>query len=125
MTNKTHAVLTFALEKDRLNLSMPEILEFLEQYDNTRQASWYYKTDKYEWSRDELKDFVEKIMTGDHRIGAKETILLLYLHTGKIYLIPAEGIVEDYENVIRVKLYVNKQTYQIRIKQKYPELSFA
>lgn len=125
MTNKTHAVLTFTIDKERLNLTASELLDFLEEYDRTRMTNWYYKADKYEWNRDELKDFVEKISTGDHRIGAKEAIFLLYLHTNKIYLIPAEGITEDYEQAIRVKLYVNKQTYHIRLKQKYPELSFT
>jgi len=125
MTSKTHAMLTFTLDKDRLNLTTPELLNFLEEYDSVRKTNWYYKTEKYEWDRDELRQFINTIAQGDHRIGSKEAIFLLYLYTNKIYLIPAEGITEDYEQAIRVKLYVNKQTYYIRLKQKYPELSFA
>ncbi|MEM1673235.1 MAG: hypothetical protein QXT86_14390 [Archaeoglobaceae archaeon] len=125
MVNKTYVVMAFSLSKDVLNLGMADILAFLEKYDEARKRSWYYKVDKYEWSRDELREFIEKIKAGDHRIGNKEGIFLLYLYTGKIYLIPVEGQVEDFDEAIRVKLFLNRQTYQIRIKQKYPELSFA
>ncbi|MEM4593275.1 MAG: hypothetical protein QW196_07750 [Sulfolobales archaeon] len=125
MVNKAYVVMTFSLSKDVLNLGMADILAFLEKYDEARKRSWYYKVDKYEWSRDELREFIERIKAGDHRIGNKESIFLLYLYTGKIYLIPVEGQVEDFDEAIRVKLFLNRQTYQIRIKQRYPELSFA
>lgn len=125
MTSKMHVVLTFTLDKRRLNLTMPELLNFLEEYDRARKTNWYYKAKKHEWDRDELKQFINKVAQGDHRINTKEAIFLLYLYTNKIYLIPAEGLTEDYEQAIRVKLYVNRQTYLIRIKQRYPELAFV
>lgn len=125
MSSRVYVVMTFNLSKDKLNLGMTEILRFLETYDNMRMTNWYYKVDKYEWSRDELKEFIERIKVGDHRIGNKESIFLLYLYTGRIYLIPIEGRVEDFGEAIRVKLFLNRQTYLIRIKQKYPELAFS
>lgn len=125
MVGKTHVVMTFSLNKNVFDLSMADILAFLEKYDEVRKRNWYYKTDKYEWNRDELREFISKIVQGDHRVNAKEAIFLLYLYTNKIYLIPMEGLTEDYEQAIRVKLYVNKQTYLIRVKQRYPELSFV
>ncbi|MEM1672891.1 MAG: hypothetical protein QXT86_12655 [Archaeoglobaceae archaeon] len=125
MVNKAYVVMTFNLSKDALSLSMVDILTFLERYDEARKRSWYYKVDKYEWSRDELKEFIERIKVGDHRIGNKESIFLLYLYTHRIYLIPVEGQVEDFDEAIRVKLFLNRQTYFIRIRQKYPELAFS